>query len=55
MKGKTVIVVAHRLYTITDADQILVIDNGRIVEKGKHDELLKKKGYTIVCGTSKYR
>jgi len=44
IKGKTVIVIAHRLSTVTDADQILVVDNGRIVERGMHDELLKLGG-----------
>ena len=43
-KGKTVIVIAHRLSTVTDADQIIVVDNGRIVERGTHDELLKSGG-----------
>ncbi len=43
-KGKTVIIIAHRLATIEAADQILVVDDGKIAEKGKHDELLKLKG-----------
>lgn len=42
--GRTVIVIAHRLSTIRDADQILVIDQGQIVERGKHDELLATAG-----------
>lgn len=43
-KGKTVIIIAHRLATIEAADQILVVDDGRIVEKGKHEELVKLNG-----------
>ena len=42
--GRTSIVIAHRLSTIAHADQILVIDNGEIVEQGKHDELVEKRG-----------
>ncbi len=44
MKGRTSFVIAHRLSTIRDADQVLVIDGGRIVERGTHDELLENKG-----------
>ena len=43
-KGKTIITIAHRLATISRADQILVVDDGRIVEAGTHDELVKKDG-----------
>ena len=43
MENKTVIVIAHRLSTIKDVDQIVVIDKGELIEKGKHDELLKNK------------
>ena len=43
-KGKTVIIIAHRLQTIRQADQILVIDSGKIVQNGKHEELLKQEG-----------
>ena len=44
VEGKTVIMIAHRLRTVVDADQILVLDNGRLVEQGTHDELMKKNG-----------
>ncbi len=41
----TVFIIAHRISSIKDADQILVLDNGRIIEAGNHEELLKKQGY----------
>jgi ATP-binding cassette, subfamily B, bacterial len=44
MQGKTAIVVAHRLSTIQSMDRIIVLDNGKILEDGSHDELLSKKG-----------
>lgn len=49
MKGRTSFVIAHRLSTIQNADLILVIDHGEIVEKGTHEQLMQKKGkyYTI--------
>ena len=43
-KGKTLIIIAHRLKTIKDSDCILVVNNGKIVEKGKHDALMEKDG-----------
>ncbi len=44
LQGRTTFVIAHRLSTIRQADQILVIEHGQIVERGKHDELIKKEG-----------
>ncbi|SEE69053.1 lipid A export permease/ATP-binding protein MsbA [Pseudomonas coleopterorum] len=45
MKGRTTVVIAHRLSTIEKADQILVMDQGRIVERGTHTQLLAQNGY----------
>ena len=45
MKGKTSFIVAHRLSTIKEADIILVLKDGNIIEKGNHQELIKKKGF----------
>ncbi len=44
MKGRTTFVIAHRLSTIRQADQILVIEDGKIEERGKHEELIERKG-----------
>lgn len=43
-RGKTVLMIAHRLSTVRDADEILVFDNGKIAEHGSHNELLKQNG-----------
>ncbi len=45
MKGRTSFVIAHRLSTIRNADVILVLDNGNIIEQGSHDELMEKHGF----------
>ncbi len=54
MEGKTCFVIAHRLSTIVDSDLILVINNGEIVETGRHEELLAKKGFYYQIYTSQY-
>lgn len=43
--GRTVVIIAHRLSTVKDADNIIFMDKGHIVEQGSHEELLRKKGY----------
>ena len=43
-QGRTTIVIAHRLHTVVDADCIFVIEDGAVVESGRHDELLRKGG-----------
>ena len=49
-KGKTVVIVAHRLSTLKNADQIVVLDKGKVVEIGNHEELTAKRGayYNLV-------
>lgn len=43
-KGKTVLIIAHRLSTVRYADQIIVLDQGKIAEAGKHEELIENQG-----------
>ena len=53
MKGRTVFVIAHRLSTIQNSDVIMVMENGRIIERGNHDALMKEKGkyYQLYTGS----
>ena len=55
MKNRTVIVIAHRLSTVQNADKIVVINDGRIVEEGSHEELLDKKGAYFVLYSSQFK
>ena len=45
MQNRTTFIVAHRLSTIQNADQILVMNKGNVIEQGTHEELLEKKGF----------
>ena len=55
MEGRTAFVIAHRLSTIRSADQLLVIDGGRIIERGSHESLLAEKGFYYNLYMSQYR
>ena len=52
MKGRTVFVIAHRLSTVKNADVIIVLDHGRIIERGPHEKLLEERGqyYQLYTG-----
>ena len=52
MQGRTVFVIAHRLSTIQNSDAIMVLENGRIIERGSHDDLIQQKGtyYQLYTG-----
>lgn len=54
MKGRTVFVIAHRLSTIMNADAIMVLEKGRIIERGTHDDLIKQKGNIIQLYTGSF-
>ncbi len=53
MKGRTVFVIAHRLSTVQNSDVIMVLEHGRIIERGSHDQLIGEKGkyYQLYTGT----
>lgn len=54
IRGRTSFVIAHRLSTIVDADVILVVKDGKIIERGKHDDLMKEHGYYYDLYTRQY-
>ena len=55
MQGRTVFVIAHRLSTVRNAKAIMVLENGRIIERGDHDDLIEQKGkyYQLYTGDFK--
>ena len=55
MRGRTNFVIAHRLSTIREADNILVINEGKIVEQGTHEELLDKNGFYAELYNSQFK
>ena len=55
MKGRTTFIVAHRLSTIKEADVILVMNGGKIIEQGSHEELLEQKGFYYRLYHSQYQ
>jgi len=55
MEGRTAFVIAHRLSTIREADQVLVIDHGRIIERGNHESLLAQQGFYFKLYMSQFK
>lgn len=52
MEGRTVLVIAHRLSTVRNSKAIIVLENGKIIERGSHEDLIKQKGqyYQLYTG-----
>jgi len=55
LQGRTSFVIAHRLSTIRDADQVIFIEDGRIAERGTHEELLSERGLYYDLYTSQFQ
>ncbi len=55
MEGRTTFVIAHRLSTIVNADQILVLEHGKIIERGNHDDLIEQKGHYYKLYTNQFQ
>ena len=55
MKGRTSFIIAHRLSTIKNADMILVMNEGNIIEQGNHEELMEKNGFYAELYNSQFK
>ena len=55
MQGRTVFVIAHRLSTVQNSDVIMVLEHGRIIERGSHDKLIAEKGNLLSAVHGRFR